>query len=58
MQATVRFFGACLVLGLQHLHSMNIVHCDLKPENILIDTRGYLKVPRNWAFVWFLCAVP
>lgn len=33
----VQHFTQQLVLGLQVLHSQNIVHCDLKPANILLS---------------------
>ncbi|KAL1947093.1 hypothetical protein VTO73DRAFT_14054 [Trametes versicolor] len=29
-----------LIIGLEHLHQLNIVHRDIKPANILIDGRG------------------
>lgn len=36
--SVLKHFVQQLALGLQHLHSENIVHCDLKPENILLST--------------------
>lgn len=30
--------------GLEHAHSMGIVHCDIKPHNILITENGNIKV--------------
>jgi serine/threonine protein kinase len=32
----VRFILGCLILGMEYLHSKNIMHRDLKPENLLI----------------------
>lgn len=37
-----RFYAVCVLMGLGHLHSQNIVYRDLKPENILMDDDGYV----------------
>jgi|UPI000581A41D CRP-like cAMP-binding protein/tRNA A-37 threonylcarbamoyl transferase component Bud32 len=36
-----RFYAACILESLAHLHHRSICYRDLKPENILIDERGY-----------------
>lgn len=36
-----RFYAACILESLAHLHHRSICYRDLKPENILIDSRGY-----------------
>jgi CRP-like cAMP-binding protein/tRNA A-37 threonylcarbamoyl transferase component Bud32 len=36
-----RFYAACILEALAHLHHRCICYRDLKPENILIDQRGY-----------------
>ena len=33
-----------VVLGVEHLHSRQVVHRDLKPDNLLIDQKGHLKL--------------
>jgi serine/threonine protein kinase len=35
-----RFYAAEVLLGLEHIHSFDIVYRDLKPNNILLDAIG------------------
>jgi len=35
-ESGIRFIAAGIILGLEHLHSNNIIYCDLKTDNILI----------------------
>ncbi|EJK77442.1 hypothetical protein THAOC_00726 [Thalassiosira oceanica] len=39
--ANSRFYAACILESLAHLHYRHITYRDLKPENILIDALGY-----------------
>lgn len=39
-----RFYFACVVFGLQHMHSKRVVYRDLKLENCILDAGGYLKL--------------
>jgi len=39
--ANSRFYAACILESLSHLHHRHICYRDLKPENILIDNLGY-----------------
>jgi serine/threonine protein kinase len=40
----VKFYGAELLLALEHMHNMSIMHRDIKPENVLLDTDGHIKL--------------
>lgn len=59
-----RFYAACVLEALGHLHKRNICYRDLKPENILIDSQGYcIVVDMGFAKVvidktYTLCGTP
>jgi serine/threonine protein kinase len=32
------------LLGLEFLHTNNILHRDIKPENLVLDEKGYVRI--------------
>jgi len=42
--ARSRYYGACILSGLGHLHKAGFVYRDLKPENILLTKEGRCKM--------------
>ena len=40
----LQFLTACIIEGLDYIHSKNIVHRDIKPENIICDDKGYVRI--------------
>ena len=38
------FMVACIIVGLEYMHSNGVLHRDIKPENLVIDERGYVRV--------------
>ncbi|KFM26059.1 cAMP-dependent protein kinase catalytic subunit alpha [Auxenochlorella protothecoides] len=43
-ESSARFYAACVVAGLEYMHSKGVAWRDLKPENLLLDGRGYLRL--------------
>ncbi len=43
-ESEARFYFAEILLGIEHLHSKNIVYRDIKPENILLDVDGHVRI--------------
>jgi len=42
--ASVKFYGAAVLLAIGYLHNKDIAYRDMKPENCLIDKTGYPKL--------------
>jgi RAC serine/threonine-protein kinase len=43
-QERVQFYGAEILLALEHLHNNGIIYRDLKPENLLLTAEGHVVV--------------
>jgi len=43
-ESRCRFYSSEVLLGIAHLHSMNVIYRDLKPENVLLDADGHAKI--------------
>lgn len=48
--ARAQFYGAEILLALEHLHKHGIIYRDLKPENILLDSHGHVALTDLYVF--------
>ena len=43
-EAQSKFMIACMVLGLDYMHTQGVIHRDIKPENIVMEENGYVRI--------------
>ncbi|CAD8136321.1 unnamed protein product [Paramecium octaurelia] len=39
-----KHIAACIIIGLDYIHSNGIIHRDIKPENLVFDSDGFLRI--------------
>lgn len=39
-----KFIIACIVQGLDYMHTQGVIHRDIKPENIVMEETGYVRI--------------
>lgn len=44
LESTARFYLAEIIIGIEYLHSHDVIYRDLKPANILIDDQGHIRL--------------
>lgn len=43
-ESMAKFYFSEILLGVEFMHSKNVVYRDLKPENILVDVDGHIRI--------------
>jgi protein kinase A len=43
-ETDAKFLIACIVAGLEYMHSNGVLHRDIKPENLLMGEDGYIRI--------------
>ena len=39
-----KFMLACLICGLEYMHTEGVIHRDIKPENLVMENTGYIRI--------------
>jgi len=39
-----KFIIACMVQGLEYMHTQGVIHRDIKPENVVMEETGYVRI--------------
>jgi serine/threonine protein kinase len=43
-ESQAKFYFAEMLLGLEYVHSQNVLYRDLKPENVFVDIDGHIRL--------------
>lgn len=43
-EVETKFMLACLICGLEYMHTEGVIHRDIKPENLVVENTGYIRI--------------
>ena len=43
-ETQLKFLVTNIIIGLEHIHKKDIIHCNIKPDNIMFDSKGFVKI--------------